>query len=484
MIILLYLIIFIATLLFWVYMTRRRNEQKHLPRSFGFFHPFCSSGGGGERVLWHLIQVLLQQEENIQIIIYTVDKPTEHYKTDLLRKIETQFSVCIKAPDTIEFVHLHQHLHLLQPAQRFSMLVESFNTMRLAYVALQRRVPHVWVDTTGCAFTYGVAKCLFRVRHVLAYVHYPTVSTDMLQLVYEQRKSQSRGADNNIKHARSTVLSMMRSMIKCIYYCFFALLYSVMGGCFCDCVLVNSTWTYHHMHSLWWYAAMRRRIKICYPPCGTLDGSVQVATTQSASLQSQSQQYIISIGQFRPEKNHMLQLQVMAALLRKYSALQGKVQLVVIGSCRNQADKDRLAQLQALATQLRLNEHDAVTFVVNEPYAVVQNWLNKARVGLHTMWNEHFGIGIVEMMAAGVITVAHDSGGPQSDIVVPWNGQATGFLATTVDDYVEAIYDALTMPADAASRMRAAARASTRRFTDAVFAESIEKRLREAKLIK
>lgn len=26
------------------------------------------------------------------------------------------------------------------------------------------------------------------------------------------------------------------------------------------------------------------------------------------------------------------------------------------------------------------------------------------------MWNEHFGIGVVEMMAAGLAVVAHDSG--------------------------------------------------------------------------
>ena len=40
------------------------------------------------------------------------------------------------------------------------------------------------------------------------------------------------------------------------------------------------------------------------------------------------------------------------------------------------------------------------------------------------MWCEHFGIGIVEFMAAGVVPVAHDSGGPKFDIVTP---DETGF---------------------------------------------------------
>ena len=45
------------------------------------------------------------------------------------------------------------------------------------------------------------------------------------------------------------------------------------------------------------------------------------------------------------------------------------------------------------------------------------NYLSRANVGIHTMWNEHFGIGVVEMMAAGLVTVAHNSGGPKSDII-------------------------------------------------------------------
>jgi hypothetical protein len=43
------------------------------------------------------------------------------------------------------------------------------------------------------------------------------------------------------------------------------------------------------------------------------------------------------------------------------------------------------------------------------------------------MWNEHFGIGVVEYMASGCIPLAHDSAGPKMDIVLDdWNGQKTG----------------------------------------------------------
>lgn len=38
-------------------------------------------------------------------------------------------------------------------------------------------------------------------------------------------------------------------------------------------------------------------------------------------------------------------------------------------------------------------------------------------IGIHTMEYEHFGIALVEMMAAGLITIAHNSAGPAMDII-------------------------------------------------------------------
>ena len=110
-----------------------------------------------------------------------------------------------------------------------------------------------------------------------------------------------------------------------------------------------------------------------------------------------------------------------------------------------------------------------VQFCVNQPYSKIRDSLGVASVGIHTMWNEHFGIGIVEMMAAGLIVVAQNSGGPASDIIQPG---VTGFLATTVDEYAVALHAALTLPAAEAARMRRAAQESAKRFSDEVFAKS------------
>jgi alpha-1,2-mannosyltransferase len=62
----------------------------------------------------------------------------------------------------------------------------------------------------------------------------------------------------------------------------------------------------------------------------------------------------------------------------------------------------------------------------------LERYLREASVGIHTMWNEHFGISVVEMMAAGLVVVAHNSGGPSMDIVVPFEDEPTGAYIRTV----------------------------------------------------
>ena len=46
------------------------------------------------------------------------------------------------------------------------------------------------------------------------------------------------------------------------------------------------------------------------------------------------------------------------------------------------------------------------------------------------MKEEHFGISIVEMMSAGLITIAHASAGPKHDIIGVCS-EPVGFIAKT-----------------------------------------------------
>ncbi len=63
-----------------------------------------------------------------------------------------------------------------------------------------------------------------------------------------------------------------------------------------------------------------------------------------------------------------------------------------------------------LSKDLKVNDH--IDFHVNVAFDELKSLMEESTIGIHAMWDEHFGIGIVECMAAGLIMVAHISGGP------------------------------------------------------------------------
>lgn len=143
--------------------------------------------------------------------------------------------------------------------------------------------------------------------------------------------------------------------------------------------------------------------------------------------------------------------------------------------------------------------------MVNAPYPTMLNWLSKASIGLSTMVDEHFGINVVEFMviiiplhsssslltngtvqAAGLIPVAHKSGGPLQDIIVPFQGQPTGtcqssteienlnvptgYHADSVEAFAGALHSALSLSTDEDLAMRQRARAwAVQRFSEEEF---------------
>ena len=130
---------------------------------------------------------------------------------------------------------------------------------------------------------------------------------------------------------------------------------------------------------------------------------------------------VLSVAQFRPEKDHALQLRAFSLLRARWRAAGGRApepRLVLAGAVRHAADGARLDALRDLAREFELAA-PAVEFAPNLSVVELRALYGRAAVGLHTMWNEHFGIGVVEMMAAGVVLVAHASGAPPSTSSAP-----------------------------------------------------------------
>jgi len=414
-----------------------------------------------------------------------------------------------------------------------------------------RLVPDAYVDTMGAPFTYALFRLLCRDCRTIAYVHYPLISSDMLQRVQELRPSYN----NNASISGSTTASTL----KVAYYRMFAWLYGVVGQC-AEVVYVNSSWTEGHVAQMWGLQRLPapvdsrsaaearvasfspsslsggaegttkslprkmqdmsledvtadidsfmssldsdekrqrdqaempaevqaavaksrqnaitartlranvRYVRKLFPPCSTEAPSkipinaLRDGRSADVSVRASNTRFVLSVGQFRPEKDHLLQLRAFSIYCAQhFDARLGAVTLVLLGSTRNTQDEQLVQQLRAEAGRLGLGSR--VKFVLNAPFVTLQAWLAAASVGLHTMWNEHFGISVVEMMAAGLIVVAHDRGGPKCDIITPPLRPApdspataaaavhTGYLATTAEEYAEklslALADGETMP--------------------------------------
>uniref|UniRef100_A0A8B9RFT4 GDP-Man:Man(3)GlcNAc(2)-PP-Dol alpha-1,2-mannosyltransferase n=1 Tax=Astyanax mexicanus TaxID=7994 RepID=A0A8B9RFT4_ASTMX len=441
----------------WLQSNKKSRQAQDGRPAVAFFHPYCNAGGGGERVLWCAIRALQNRYQDVDFVIYTGDQGvTDEQIVDGARR---RFN--IRLPRPVRFVFL-KHRLLVEASlyPHFTLLGQSIGSLFLGWEALTTFTPDLYIDSMGYAFTLPVFRYLGGCR-VGSYVHYPTISTDMLNLVRERNPR-----FNNADYITNNPLL---SAVKVIYYCAFALLYGLAGSC-SDVVMVNSTWTLGHILALW---RAPNRTSVVYPPCDVqafLDVPLDEEEEQKGERKCH---YLVSVAQFRPEKDHQLQIRAFRKLLDKKGAEPGgreSVKLMLIGGCRNQEDEDRVLMLRGLCQELGVA--DRVEFKLNIPFEDLKKELVEATIGLHTMWNEHFGIGVVECMAAGTVILAHKSGGPKLDIVVPHDGGATGFLADDEDSYAEAMERILNLTASARLDIRRRARQSVTRFSDHEFEAS------------
>lgn len=413
--------------------SEERNKRNATTKTVAFFHPYCAAGGGGERVLWCAVRMVQEKYPENYIVIYTGDVGVD--KETMLNKAKHTFNVQIDHPELIEFVYLYQRKFVEANMYPVATLIgQSLGSIILGLEALLAYQPDVYIDTMGYAFTLPLFKCIGMCK-TASYVHYPTISSDMLGVVASR---ESASVNNSSLVAKSAFLTNM----KIYYYKSFAVLYGL-SGAFSDAVMVNSTWTYNHINHLWFKSTNKcGYLSIVYPPCNT-------TTFQKLPLSGKRVKgKIISVAQFRPEKNHRLQLESLKDYFDTYCSEEGTgnrslTQLVLIGGCRNAGDEARVNDLKQYAIELGVIKE--TVFKLNLPFEELLHELETATMGIHTMWNEHFGIGIVELLAAGCITVAHDSGGPKTDIIPDSKRgvNGVGFRAALSTEYAAVINDVL-----------------------------------------
>ncbi|KAK0705382.1 glycosyltransferase family 4 protein [Lasiosphaeris hirsuta] len=432
------------------------KAEKEWDGIVGFFHPFCNAGGGGERVLWAAIRATQRRWPKAKCIVYTGDHDVN--KEAILHRVETRFNIHLHPP-TINFLYLSTRNWVLASTwPRFTLAGQSIGSIIMAWDAFSLLVPDIFVDTMGYAFSLGLSKFLFPDVPTGAYVHYPTISTDMLDSLDPGSAVGGQGVNaGKGVGAKGTA--------KKTYWRLFAKVYSWMGSS-ADVVMTNSTWTQAHIRKLWGpLRGAASPIDVVYPPVAVreLEHEVEVSTAS----ESRREKVLLYIAQFRPEKNHQLILQAFSEFLKTGTAAAEGTRLVLIGSVRDDHDSKRVYKLRLLVNELHIV--DRVEFHLDATWPEILEWLRRASVGVNGMWNEHFGIGVVEYQAAGLVSVVHDSGGPKLDIVVNVDGEPTGFHATTSTEFAEGFEKALSLPNPHQVRLRA--RKSAKRFTEEEFAK-------------
>ena len=319
-----------------------------------------------------IIMTFFFRYPDVKCVVYTGD--IDATGEEILDKARQRFN--IELPKPVEFVYLHTRKWVeAKKYPIFTLLGQSFGSVILGMEALFSYVPDIYIDSMGYAFTLPFFKFLGGCK-VACYVHYPTISTNMLQ-----RVSQREATYNNASIVSN---SSVLTGVKIIYYRIFAYLYGVAGNR-SDMIMVNSSWTYGHIKSLW---KAPGKTVIVYPPCDISQFTQIPLTSRTDKLVK----YILSVAQFRPEKDHPFQLKSFQTFLSKISEdKRNTYRLILVGGCRDSKDTERVESLKNLAQDLEIGSY--VEFKLNVSFAELKNLMAESEIGLHTMLDEHFGIG-------------------------------------------------------------------------------------------
>nr|CAD2128032.1 unnamed protein product [Meloidogyne enterolobii] len=454
-----FIILLIFIYLLFLYIRRNRISD-----TFAFFHPYCDACGGGERVLCF---------PDLNFIVYTGD--IDRTPQEILTKVNSRFGISVPT-NRLQFIFLRSRWLLeAKNYPRFTLIAQLFAGLIVGFEALWRFCPEWFMDTTGCPLTLPLFYWLGGAK-TLCYVHYPTITTEMIQLV------DSRTPTYNNSSTISS--SFFLTKLKLIYYRIVALLYKSCGGC-SQLTMANGSF---FLDIFTYRTALVNQTKNCISPCN-VERLLELENNSEYKLENNGENNeekklevsIISVGQIRPEKNHLEQLRIFADVRRLLleQKININVKLIIAGGCRNEEDTKRVEFLQNYAKKhLGMKVGDEIDWELNIDFERLLELMKNSLIGLHTMWNEHFGISVVEGMAAGVIMVAHNSGGPALDIIGNENlnkvdeeyFEKCGFLASTREEYVNIILKIITkMNVQDRKDIREAARRKALIFSDKFF---------------
>ena len=206
--------------------------------SVAFLHPFTNHGGGGERVLWVAVAALMRARPEADVAVYSGDGLTGE---QLATRAVERFGVRVpRAPRVVPLQTRALVEDRWYPVA--TVLGQSLGSMLMTLEALCRLCPDVFIDTAGYAFGYPLAAAAG--CSVCAYVHYPTVSSDMIArvraragTVHLRRIHYKRNQAQSLNHPQvpdKSVAGFRRTIPQ-----------DTSGTCVCDGFRGRLPWVYH-----------------------------------------------------------------------------------------------------------------------------------------------------------------------------------------------------------------------------------------------
>ncbi len=183
-------------------------------------------------------------------------------------------------------------------------------------------------------------------------------------------------------------------------------------------MLVNSHWTAELVRD-----GYRNQPQVLYPP---------VMWPPNTLPWDERDNCFVSLGRIEPVKRQLEAI----SILQQVRQQGHQVRLEIIGDI---SDAQYSQQVHDLARQAG----DWVRIRHTIPRSELEAVVNRARYGLHTMHDEHFGIAVAEMVRAGCLVFVPDGGG-QVEIV----GSEPALLYRTDEQAVEQICKVLASTAE------------------------------------
>jgi alpha-1,2-mannosyltransferase len=243
---------------------------------------------------------------------------------------------------------------------RTSNLVLAYTHYLEGLIRLRRRYDLV-INTYGDLFN-SIAD--------VAYVHFPIKAT----LGYSQTP-------------------VFASPAKWAAYCqVYSLLASIVNNIHPSLLLTNSKFTQQVVMKY-----LNRKSLVLHPP-------VDVKTY--ARVKVKSENLVVTLSKFTPKK-YLHRVPLIARNTQK-------AKFIIAGGTNEYSIKIMAGVRKATR---EYGVEDRVILMPNVEHSQLVELLTQAKVYLHVMPSEHFGISIIEAMAAGCVPIVHRSGGPWLDIL-------------------------------------------------------------------